>query len=104
MNTSFRMTHSTALVLQRLAAGGRYGFEIMEATGLAGGTVYPALRRLEAAGLAESRWEDAEAAQTRGRPARKYYRITARGSAALEQAARRYHVLRRLGATVQAER
>lgn len=101
---AFRMTHATALVLQALASGSRYGFEVMEATGLAGGTVYPALRRLAAAGLAASRWEDAETARDRGRPARKYYRITRRGSEALQRAARRYPTLEPLGAAMRADR
>ena len=35
-------------VLQALARGYRFGFDIMEVTGLPSGTIYPALRRLEA--------------------------------------------------------
>ncbi len=91
---TFRMTHSTAVVLHALAAGDAHGFRLMEATGLAGGTVYPALRRLEAAELAQSYWEEPEAARDRGRPARKYYGITETGTAALDAAAARYRLLR----------
>jgi len=90
---SIRMTHATALVLQALDQGHGYGFDVMDVTGLPGGTVYPALRRLEAAGLVESRWEEAEVARSEGRPSRKYYRLTDAGTEALAEAARRYQVL-----------
>ena len=46
---SVRMTQVTALVLRAVAAGHRYGFDVMEACALPSGTVYPALRRLEGA-------------------------------------------------------
>ena len=42
---------NATLVLQALARGHGYGFEIMGATELPSGTVYPVLRRLEAAAL-----------------------------------------------------
>ncbi len=58
---SVRMTQITALVLRVVAGGSRYGFDVMETCGLPSGTVYPALRRLERAGLLKSRWEDAAA-------------------------------------------
>lgn len=93
MGNTIRMTHSTALVLQSLAAGRVYGFDIMDTTGLPGGTVYPALRRLEAAGLVESEWEEGGLAQRAGRPARKYYRLTGAGETALAEAAHRFPVL-----------
>ena len=48
---------ATAAVLLAIRSGHRYGFDIMEATGLPSGTVYPALRRLEAAGCLTSEWE-----------------------------------------------
>ena len=66
MANGIRMTHSTALVLQALSNGRAYGFDIMDATGLPGGTIYPALRRLEAAALVES---DITASSPRPRPA-----------------------------------
>ena len=56
-----------------------YGFDIMDATGLPSGTVYPALRRMEAAGLIVSKWEDPAVAQREQRPARKYYEVTRSG-------------------------
>ena len=45
-----KLTYPTALVLQALASGYHYGFDIMDATGLPSGTVYPVLRRLETGG------------------------------------------------------
>ena len=79
MSNTIRMTHSTAMVLQALSTGHVYGFDIMDLTGLPGGTVYPALRRLEAAGFVESEWEEGGVAQEQGRPSRKYYRLTDKG-------------------------
>ncbi len=93
MSDGIRMTHSTAMVLQALCIGHPYGFEVMEVTGLPGGTIYPALRRLEAAGLVESEWEEGGIAQQQGRPARKYYRLTVSGDRALQEAAKRFRVL-----------
>ena len=63
-----RMTQITALVLRVVAGGHRYGFDVMEACGLPSGTVYPALRRLDRAGLLKSRWEGAAEARADGRP------------------------------------
>src|SRR5260370_33033969 len=53
----------------------RYGFELMKLTGMASGSLYPMLARLEAAGwLARGRADiDPRAA---GRPARTNYMIT----------------------------
>ena len=51
------MTYATAVILQAVSQGYRYGFDIIDATGLPGGTVYPALRRLEDAGHLVSSWE-----------------------------------------------
>lgn len=74
-----RMTQVTALILHAVGAGHRYGFDIMDATGLASGTVYPALRRLERASLLRGRWEDAPDAQRGGRPQRRLYELTPAG-------------------------
>ena len=46
MNTP-RLSHSAALILKALSLGYCFGLDVMEATGLPSGTVYPALRRLE---------------------------------------------------------
>jgi len=40
------LTYATTLILKTIAEGRPHGFEIMDATGLPSGTVYPALRRL----------------------------------------------------------
>jgi DNA-binding PadR family transcriptional regulator len=90
------LTYSTGIVLLALARGRRYGFDIMDASGLPDGTVYPALRRLEAAGLAESAWEDEAEAQAEKRPPRRYYGLTAAGQQALETALARYPGLARV--------
>ena len=83
-------TYSTAIVLQAIAQGHRYGFDIMDVTGLPSGTVYPALRRLERDGLLESKWEEEEEARNDGRPVRRYYAISGVGAAALTDALGRF--------------
>lgn len=81
-----RMTQVTAMVLHAVGTGHRYGFDVMDATGLASGTVYPVLRRLERAKLMRGRWEDAPAAHRGGRPQRRLYELTAAGAVALDEA------------------
>lgn len=85
--TRVRMTQVTALILHAVGVGHRYGFDVMDATGLASGTVYPALRRLEDARLLRGRWEDAPAAHRSGRPQRRFYELTRAGELALRDAA-----------------
>ena len=80
------MTLTATLVLQAIARGHRFGFEIVDVTGRATGTVYPALRRLEHAGFVRSEWEREQVASRDGRPQRRYYEITAAGARALEGA------------------
>jgi len=72
------LTYASAVILDVIAQRQTYGFEIIDATGLPSGTVYPALRRMESAGLIESGW-DHKAAQESGGPPRKYYRLTRNG-------------------------
>jgi len=103
MSNDIRMTHATALVLQALNDGHAYGFEVMDVTGLPGGTIYPALRRLEAAGLVDGEWEEGGVAQEQGRPARKYYRLTEDGTVALRAAAERFRLVGLLEARASAE-
>ena len=86
------LSMSATAVLQAIANGYIYGFDIMDATGLPSGTVYPALRRMEAAGLIASRWEDAAAAQRDQRPARKYYAVSRSGQLSLADAVARYRL------------
>ena len=96
MSPKSSLSYSSAVILQAVANGYVYGFEVMDATGLPSGTVYPALRRMETSGLVESSWESEAAAQRDGRPARKYYEITAAGRDELAEAVRRYRHLERL--------
>jgi DNA-binding PadR family transcriptional regulator len=90
MGRPIRMTYLTGVVLEAIAAGHRYGFDIMDATGIPDGTVYPALRRLERAGYLEAHWEDEEEAARKHRPARRYYRLTVAGAEALDAARERF--------------
>jgi DNA-binding PadR family transcriptional regulator len=83
------MTQATAMVLQAVASGHRYGFDIMDATGLASGTVYPILRRLEGASLLRGRWENVAEAHRSNRPQRRFYEITPAGSESLAEALER---------------
>ncbi len=70
------------VVLQLLAPGEAYGYEIVSAVTarsrgaleITDGTLYPLLYRLEKAGFVATRWETPE----RGVP-RKYYRLTPAG-------------------------
>jgi DNA-binding PadR family transcriptional regulator len=89
------MTYPTALVLQALARGYHHGFDVMDATGLPSGTVYPILRRLDREGLLKSAWEKQSTAERDGRPPRRYYSITAAGQAMLDEALERYRLLER---------
>ena len=57
-------------------AAPRYGYDLMKASGLPSGTLYPMLSRLQDQGLVTSAWEAAEAD---GRPPRRYYRLTGDG-------------------------
>lgn len=81
-----RLTHATALVLIALQRGHRHGFDIIDATGLRAGTVYPILRRLDEAGLVRSSWEAVTRARAEGRPPRRNYRLTLAGGDALREA------------------
>ena len=90
------MSHTVAILLRALSLGYRFGFEIMEATGLPSGTVYPALRRLERDGLVSSNWEAEGKALEEQRPARRYYQLTHEGGEAESAATKRYPLLSRL--------
>lgn len=89
------MTLVTTSVLQAIAGGHRYGFEIADVAAYATGTVYPALRRLESAGYLRSAWEAEAIAVKNARPQRRYYQITPAGERALSSAV---SALRTLGA------
>src|SRR5438552_1847699 len=86
------LSYSAAAMLHALHTGYHYGFDIMDALGLPSGTVYPALRRMEKAGLIESTWEKAHIAQREARPPRRYYTLTHAGRMAEAEAAERYRL------------
>ena len=88
-----RLSITAVCVLQAIAGGYQYGFDIIDQTGLPSGTVYPALGRLERDGLVKSAWEEEQEAHSEGRPARRYYRLTAPGVKALSEAASFYRAL-----------
>lgn len=87
------LTTASHLILQALASGYRYGFDIMDATGLPSGSVYPALRRFERRKLVKAHWEDEDAAHGEGRPARRYYELSALGRALLAESRERFRSL-----------
>ena len=55
----------------------RHGYDLVRATGVKSGTVYPLLIRLEAQGYLEAQWQ---APAGPGRPPRHAYRLTAEGA------------------------
>lgn len=79
------MLDTTTAILQALLDGEAYGLEVIERVRAATngkvlmlqGSVYPALRSLEADGLVEGHWGEA-LAERGGRP-RRYYTLTAEG-------------------------
>lgn len=85
-----RLTYPTAIVLLAISRGVRHGFDIMDASGLPSGTVYPILRRLEDAGLLRSKWETIGTARDDGRPPRRYYQVTGAGLRVLDEALERF--------------
>ena len=84
MGTTIRITTSVIKVIAALLAdvdADRYGLDLMRDTGLASGTLYPILNRLEGAGWLEAHWEDVDPV-AEARPARRYYRLTPTGATA----------------------
>lgn len=88
------LSYGAAAILHAIASGQCFGFDIIATTGLTSGTVYPTLARLESSGLLHSRWENADDAHRDGRPARRYFSLTAAGAEALAAALERYRALR----------
>ena len=85
------------LLLHVLAERESYGYEVVQRlhglgiTDLAAGTVYPALSRLE-----REQWLTSRLVPSDEGPARKYYRLTHAGHAALESGAAEWHSLAEL--------
>src|SRR3954470_155005 len=92
--SNIALSYGAAAILHAVASGSQFGFDIMEATGLTSGTVYPALERLASRGFVTPTWEDAAAAHREGRPARRYFTLTRLGERALNAALSRYKALR----------
>ncbi|MBG0567990.1 PadR family transcriptional regulator [Actinoplanes aureus] len=83
-----RITIPTARILAVLLAepdADRYGLELMQATGLASGSLYPILHRLQEAGWLAAHWEEIDPS-AEGRPARRFYRLTPDGVVSARQA------------------
>ncbi|MET1156589.1 helix-turn-helix transcriptional regulator [Arthrobacter sp.] len=77
-------------ILQSLAGSHEaYGYQIIQVLrasgfdGLSGGTVYPALNRLETDGLVWSEWREGDAG-----PGKKFYSLTPDGQQRLQETAR----------------
>lgn len=84
--------HLQTLVLSALRRGDAHGFEILKRLEEAGsgalrlkeGSLYPALYKLEAAGLVKGAWEAGDSPR-RG-PRRRIYRLTPKGRRRLDEA------------------
>jgi PadR family transcriptional regulator, regulatory protein PadR len=90
MGTKPRITAQTIKVLAALMShtqGEVSGSQIGRTTGLASGTLYPILFRLEEAGWVESRWETEDPHEL-GRPRRRFYKITGVGASKARSAFR----------------
>lgn len=80
-NGAVRMSLQTLRVLEVFLenpAEQRSGADVHQECGIASGTLYPILLRLEAAGWFVSRWESIDPS-TVGRPRRRLYRLTSTG-------------------------
>ena len=89
-----QLSVASLTVLHAVADGTSHGFDIIEVSALPGGTVYPALSRLERDGLVSSAWEDTAIARADGRPPRRYYMVTPAGLRTLNEALERLHALK----------
>lgn len=81
-----RLGYATVAILRAITDGHAYGLDIVENTGLASGTVYVALGRLQKRGFLRASWEPQAIAEREGRPRRRYYELTPAGTQALERA------------------
>jgi PadR family transcriptional regulator PadR len=79
-----RVTKPTLAVLTALVdhpSRRWYGLELCKKTGLAAGTLYPILARLEHNDWLGSQWEEPERQESERRPRRRYYWLTETGRA-----------------------
>ena len=80
-NTDVRISLQTLRVLEAFLTDPTKplsGSEVHQRCGIASGTLYPILLRLESAGWFTSRWETVDPAVA-GRPRRRLYRFTSTG-------------------------
>jgi len=78
-DTNVRMSLQTLRVLEAFLedpTGQLAGAELHQRCGIASGTLYPILLRLESAGWFASKWIDSASV---GRPRRRVYRLTSTG-------------------------
>jgi PadR family transcriptional regulator len=79
MGLRLRLSRQTLELLEALLlqpSQWHHGYALSQYTGLASGTLYPILMRLEKSGWLETRWEETPVA---GRPPRHFYRLTGNG-------------------------
>jgi len=88
-----RLGYATVAILRAIDEDHRYGLEIIDATGLATGTVYVTLGRLQKRGFVTTSWEDQRIAEREGRPRRRYSRLSPAGRSALQEALDSYDAL-----------
>lgn len=78
MNTQFKKGALELCVLSQLVSGDKYGYELTERISaemsIAGGTLYPILRRLK-----EEDYVTTYLVESESGPARKYYQLTDKG-------------------------
>lgn len=78
MNTQYKKGALELCVLSQLVWGDKYGYELTERISaemsIAGGTLYPILRRLK-----EEDYVTTYLVESESGPARKYYRLTEKG-------------------------
>ena len=84
---------ATVAILDAVRRGRRYGLEIIDETGLGGGTVYKLLHRLEKRAMVKGSWESADVAERERRPRRRYYRVTSSGERALAESLEKMRAL-----------
>lgn len=78
MNTQFKKGALELCVLSQLVQGDKYGYELTERISvemsIAGGTLYPILRKLK-----DDDYVTTYLVESESGPARKYYRLTEKG-------------------------
>ena len=90
MGSDVRITLQTLQVLRFLLrdpVGEHYGLEISKGSGLATGSIYPILTRLETAGWITSALEEIDESRE-GRRRRRYYQLTGLGTHRAREALR----------------